>query len=315
MLKASATYKIWKIDIEENESVTVYVNGEKCANSKEALRTISKEISFKYDNNWNTQFFGKKLVEKLNYDEKYIKSCFVEICKEYFIKNTDEAHFTNDNKIDEKINNITLYPHLFVLSCLMDRQIKAERAWSIPYFIHHDLCNNNFEFKSLLNLSESDITIYFEQNKLHRYNSTMAEIFYKAICNIRDCYNGDASLIWSGNLSSAEVIYRFLGFYGCGIKIASMAANLLHRIFGIKYSDYSALDISPDIHVCRVMYRIGFIDNINDKEQVVYKAKDINPSYPGLLDKCCWEIGRNYCHSSTPECEICPLNAICNHKY
>lgn len=66
MLKATATYKTWQIDIEENESVTVYLNGEKCKNSKEALRNISKEICFKYDDNWNTQFFGKKLVEKLN---------------------------------------------------------------------------------------------------------------------------------------------------------------------------------------------------------------------------------------------------------
>lgn len=103
MLKASATYKTWKIDIEENESVTVYLNGEKCKNSKEALRNISKEICFKYDNNWNTQFFGKKLVEYLNHDLEYRKSHFIKFCEEYFTTQTDEAHFTNDNGDAEKI--------------------------------------------------------------------------------------------------------------------------------------------------------------------------------------------------------------------
>ena len=88
-------------------------------------------------------------------------------------------------------------------------------------------------------------------------------------------YNSDASQIWEGENSSAEIIYRFLCFDGCGIKIASMATNLLYRIFGVKYTDYSALDISPDIHIRRVLYRLGLIEDIEDVESVIYKARSI----------------------------------------
>ena len=33
------------------------------------------------------------------------------------------------------VEDFDKYPHLFVLACVMDRQIKAERAWNIPYII------------------------------------------------------------------------------------------------------------------------------------------------------------------------------------
>jgi endonuclease III len=124
-------------------------------------------------------------------------------------------------------------------------------------------------------------------------------------------YNGNARKIWEGKNSSAEIIYRFLCFDGCGIKIASMATNLLHRIFGINYTDYSALDISPDIHVRRVFYRLGLVDNIDDVDSVIYKARSLHPSFPGVFDKCCWNIGRDNCHPSTPQCNGCRLSTIC----
>ena len=40
--------------------------------------------------------------------------------------------FVNDPEKDKLLNDIEHTPHAFVLACLMDRQIKAERAWTIP---------------------------------------------------------------------------------------------------------------------------------------------------------------------------------------
>ena len=313
MIKKSAKFEDYIINIIEDSSVEVLKNGEKSSNTVSELRTISNKISFPYDEGWNTRQFGKKLVEFLsenNIHFRFVASELVNICKNY---KADKAHFTEKQEVDKKINDIKKYPHLFVLACLMDRQIKAERAWEIPYRICKDLCNDNFSFKahSKLLSNERIIIDYFNKNNLHRFNSKMAQIYIDAIYRIRDKYNGDASLIWNGNNSSAEVIYRFLCFNGCGVKIASMATNLLHRIYGIKYTDYSVLDISPDIHVRRVLYRLGLIENMVDVNLVIYRARSINPSYPGILDKCCWDIGRKYCYPTNPNCEKCDLNKIC----
>ena len=90
-----------------------------------------------------------------------------------------------------------------------------------------------------------------------------------------------------------------------------MSTNLLHRIFGINYTDYSALDISPDIHIRRVLYCLGLIENMDSVDLVIYKARSINPKYPGLLDKCCWNVGRKFCHPNNPECRKCDLYSVC----
>lgn len=238
---------------------------------------------------------------------------FIEIAKE-FSKSNDEAHFTGDNEIDSKINDIDKYPHLFVLACLMDRQVKAEKAWKIPYLVCRDLCNGDFSFMGLTKLSLEKVSLYFDEKKLHRFNNDMAKNFVSAVEKIKTEYNSNASLIWDGKNSSAEIIYRFLQFDGCGIKIASMATNLLHRIFKVNYTDYSALDISPDIHVLRVFYRLGLIENMSKTDSVIYKARSINPTYPGIFDKCCWTIGRNNCHPSNPECNSCKLSSICTKR-
>ena len=236
---------------------------------------------------------------------------FIKIAKDFNSKCADDAYFTGVTEIDSKINDIKNYPHLFVLACLMDRQVKAEKAWKIPYLVCRDLCNGDFSFNRLPNLSLEEVTYYFENEGLHRFNNDMAKIFVSAVKKINKEYNGDASLIWEGENSSAEIIFRFLQFDGCGIKIASMATNLLHRIFGINYTDYSALDISPDIHVRRVFYRLGLVDNIDDVDSVIYKARSLHPSFPGVFDKCCWNIGRDNCHPSTPQCNGCRLSTIC----
>ena len=47
--------------------------------------------------------------------------------------------FTNNQKADDLITDLDNYPHAYVLACLMDRQITAERAWIIPYQIFKEI--------------------------------------------------------------------------------------------------------------------------------------------------------------------------------
>ncbi len=80
----------------------------------------------------------------------------------------------------------------------------------------------------------------------------MAENFYSAVQLIHTKYNDDASNIWKGNPKRATLIRRFLEFKGVGVKIATMAANILAGEFKISMQDRICIDISPDVQVKRV---------------------------------------------------------------
>ncbi|MDT4761145.1 hypothetical protein [Sphaerochaeta sp. PS] len=211
--------------------------------------------------------------------------------------------------INALLNDIEQYPHAYVLACLMDRQISAEKAWSIPYKVKNEL--KSFEISVLGTLPLEFYQNLFVTKSFHRFNKDMGEVFYSAIHTIQENYCGDASGIWAGNPSSATVVYRFLQFKGCGIKIATMTTNILARSFKIPLSDYYSIDISPDVHVNRVLKRTGLVHPDSSREAIIYKAREINPEFPGIIDFSCWEIGRTYCKPTNPHCSECPLSSEC----
>ncbi len=225
-------------------------------------------------------------------------------------KGQEEVKKQNDFVCDLKNQ-----PHAFVLACLMDRQIQAERAWAIPYQIYKEV--GSFDIYTLekqgLEFYKELFNRKIDGKKLHRFNDTSAEVFYNGICHIIEKYDGKANKIWENNPSSASVVYRFLEFQGCGIKIATMATNILARQFKIKMSDYYSIDISPDVHIQRVMRRLGFVKKDANIEQIIYKARELNPQFPGLIDFALWEIGRNFCKPdfSKCECDKCFMGEVC----
>lgn len=198
--------------------------------------------------------------------------------------------FTNIKEANDLFNDTKNYSHLFVLGCVMDRQIKAERAWRIPYLIMKDL--GGFEFERLQSLSLEELKKTFSKNKFHRFNDIMAKNFYSAIKKIKKDYSGDASNIWKGEISAAGVIRKFLEFEGVGQKIASMAANILVRQFKIPLKDLSAIDISADTHVIRMMKKLGFAPEDASKEYIIFRAREFYPEYPGILDIGLFQMGR-----------------------
>jgi endonuclease-3 len=218
--------------------------------------------------------------------------------------------FTGEDGADDLLNDLENYPHAFVIACIMDRQIKAERAWLIPFRFKQVL--GSFEFTALEGLTLEEIRNMMVRPKpLHRFPVEMSNNFLRAVDVIRTKYDGDASRIWTGYPPSAEVVYRFLEFRGVGMKIASMAANILARDFKVRFSDYYSIEISADVHVKRVFGRLGLTAADATVEQVVYRARSVYPEFPGLLDLPAWEIGRQWCRPVFPRCKECYMNNIC----
>lgn len=232
--------------------------------------------------------------------------------KHYNSTKNEEVHFVDDPDANAFMNDLEDNPHAYVLACVMDRQIKAERAWMIPAKVKDIIGGGSIE--NFARVSRADYITMFTENSFHRFNETMADAFYHAVHRISDVYNGDAAKIWSGEPSSAAVVYRFMQFKGVGIKIATMATNILARDFKIQFSDYYSIDVSTDTHIRRVMRRIGLVPENGDNDMIRYKARELCPEFPGIIDYPLWEIGREWCHSRNPECSKCVVKEVCE-KY
>ena len=217
---------------------------------------------------------------------------------------------TKVSEADALLNDIESYPHFFVLACVMDRQFVSEKVWLIPYKISLKLGSPSFD--AFCSLSQEEIRDHMSRpESLHRFVEIMSKYLFLAIVRIRDQYQGEASRIWAGKPSSAELVYRFLEFEGVGPKIATMAANTLARDYKVPLSDYFSIDISADVHIRRVFARLGICPENASVEQVIYKARSLHPEFPGLIDLPCWEIGRKWCKPHKPECGSCHMNDIC----
>ena len=232
--------------------------------------------------------------------------------KTNFVNNCDD-----ETAVNELLNPLGAYPHAFVLACVMDRQTKAENAWRVPWIVFKYLGRFDIDY---LAISRDEIHKIFKDHVKHRFKDIMADLFCCAVKRIQRDYAGDAGKIWNDTPPSGLLIYRFLQFQGVGIKIATMATNILMRRFGIELRDRRSIDISPDVHTVRVFQRLGLTsfdkDNeIKSREGTMYIARAINPEYPGIFDYPCWDVGAHYCHAQNPECkkgeEKCPFFDFC----
>lgn len=220
------------------------------------------------------------------------------------------VEFTRVAAADQLLNDLKGHPHAFVIACIMDRQIKAERAWVIPHRISEKL--GGFSMDALTKLSQNEVfRLMSKPEALHRFVDTMSCLFHAAVQRISEEYGGDASRIWSDRPSSAQVVFRFLEFDGVGPKIATMAANILARDFKVPFSDFYSIDISADVHIRRVFGRLDLCSSGATVEQLVYKARALHPEFPGIMDLPSWEIGRSWCRPRDPVCSACYMKDLC----
>ena len=66
MVKFTASYQNWKIDVEDSGTVLVYDNGVLCDNTAKAVREIAVMVGFELNEKWNSRQMGRYLVDFLN---------------------------------------------------------------------------------------------------------------------------------------------------------------------------------------------------------------------------------------------------------
>lgn len=222
-------------------------------------------------------------------------------------------HFTNDPAADELLNDLGRYPHAFLLGVIADRQVKAERAWIIPWKAKERFGTAEYSEWRRKRLA-TWVRFFKGPPSLHRFATDMATNFTLALERVEKKYDGNAAEIWNDRPSSAELVLRFLEFPGIGPKLATMATNLLATRMGVKLRDYYSVDVSADVHVRRVFRRTGLVEADASVDQVIYRARSIHPEFPGALDEPAFHIGRNWCKAHNPLCGACPLGDGCPRR-
>ena len=156
-----------------------------------------------------------------------------------FFRPTSNESTEDIKNADALLFDIEATPHAFVLGCIMNSQMRDERAWIIPYkvfsaFSNMGLIKNN----SINELAKVPLEKYKEvfssyyDKSLHRFDY-MAERFYKAILHIKEKYQGNAAKIWANKPSSKDIIEKFLEFDGVGPKIATTALDILFAQYNV----------------------------------------------------------------------------------
>ena len=159
---------------------------------------IAYNSLFRYGWNRRSIFnFGKRrkndmirflLIIKFIYKNKKMDriKLLIKKSKKLFKEDKATVHLVNNEEQNKFLNDLEKCPHAFVLACLMDRQINAERAWAIPYKIYKEV--GTFNIYKLKEKGKEYYKELFNKNKFHRFNNDMAEIFYNGICRIIDKY-------------------------------------------------------------------------------------------------------------------------------
>ena len=134
---------------------------------------------------------------------------------------------------------------------------------------------------------------------------------------IVDKYNADVRKIWN-NVSKKDVdqvYWRLREFDGIGDALAKMGQFILVRSYGVaggrKSKQY--MSVKPDVHLQRVLFRLGICES-KTPSSVIGNTEKLDLRSPADFDWAVWMIGHSYCHASNPNCEVCPLDAVCKKK-
>ena len=214
--------------------------------------------------------------------------------------------------ITEAAEFVTGDPYAFSIATCLDRGTKADIIWTIPYDMKNALDHLNPRLIYKMTREElSDLFVRLPRRP--RYVNDAPRTVQELTCIVVEECDGDASRIWTGK-KAIQVQQTFDSIYGVGPGIASMAVLLIEKAFPIRFEDRENMDIKPDVHTKRVLYRLG-ISNAETETGALEATRRMNPEYPGIVDSALWSIGREWCFPSGPNCGECPVSNACAKRF
>jgi len=201
-------------------------------------------------------------------------------------------------------------PYAFAIAVCLERGSKAEIIWTIPYYIKNDL--GHLDPRNIYQMSVFDLESLFQRlPKKPRYVNAAPRTLQELTILVVEEFDADAAQIWEGK-TAGQVKRTFQSIYGVGEGIANGAVLLIEAAYPIRFNDLerTGMDIKPDVHTMRVLFRLG-VSEVESEEEAIEAARSINPSYPGEIDGALWEIGRELCYATNPNCVDCSMNSVC----
>jgi len=232
------------------------------------------------------------------------------------------------NKEHALIFDLKKTPHAFVIGCVLDRKVPAERAWAAPYKLKQRI--GGFSFSKLRRLTPDDWEKYLGRQDndpeclhvLWRNTKQGMPLCLHSAMQIIDDYSdgkGDARRMWTGaGLRGDDIVHRFKRIRGVGDKIANMAVRILATRFK-RPINMKSIDVSVDVHVAKVFPRLGLVkidagtSQKDIKKIIVQKARELHPSFPAEIDRPIFMIGKQFCHKTNPNCGGCPMKRLCDY--
>jgi len=201
-------------------------------------------------------------------------------------------------------------PYAFAIAVCLDRGMKAEIVWTIPFYIQNDL--GHLDPHQIHQMTLDELASLFNRlPKRPRYINAAPKTLKDITRIVVEECNGNAANIWNGR-RAADVKRVFLSVHGVGPGIANMGVLLIEKTFNVRFNDLdrSRMDIKPDVHTVRVLHRLGVSDALTT-DAAIDGARLLSPHFPGAVDGALWEIGRRFCVPTNPNCADCPMTYLC----
>lgn len=201
-------------------------------------------------------------------------------------------------------------PFAYLIAASIDRGARAETVWEIPLHLRNKLGHLDPKILSQMSVGQLENTLR-SLNRQPRFPRQAAQTISSVSKLVANQFNGNTETIWQ-NRKPREVIKTFQQIWGVGPGIANMTIRILLDEFGYAPGPEGRkqINVKADIHVIRIFYRTGLITS-KSADICIQAARQLHPEFPGLLDWPAWEIGRTWCHENSPDCQGCPLSAVC----
>jgi endonuclease III len=208
----------------------------------------------------------------------------------------------------------------FLLGVMFDRSVPWERAWDAADWMCQSIGdpeNVASVWHALANMESRRLLGFLRYGyggkAFHRHYKTFARLLPQAAEHMLKHYQGDPRRIWNDERDVNDVRSRLDSIPTIGPGLARMAVLILAREYG-RLGGRKArqqLDPKPDVHLRRVFQRAGLTEPGSSMSALVESARCLAPDFPASLDAPAWDIGRNWCRPSRPNCRQCPLSKVC----